>query len=442
MSIKVGMVSLGCPKNQVDGEIMLSYLKEGGFELTADENQADAIIVNTCGFIADAKREAIDQILELSQLKTSGKLKALIATGCLAERYRDDILTEMPEVDAVVGIGSNKNICTILKSVLNGCPYSEYSEKANLDMDHNRVLTTPGYAAYLRIADGCDNCCTYCAIPLIRGNFRSREMENIINEAKELALSGVKELVVIAQDTTRYGEDLYGKLALPDLLSKLCEIEGIQWIRILYTYPDRITDELLDVIAKQKRIVKYLDIPLQHVSKNVLAKMNRAGDYESISKLINKIRSKVKGITIRTTFIVGFPGETDDDFEQLADFVKTTRLDRVGCFTYSPEEGTPAADFDCQIDEEVKSRRQEILMTEQSVVSESLSKQMIGKKTTVLVEGYDNLNKYWYGRSEADAPEIDGKVFFTSTEKLSPGDMVNVEINDLIDYDLVGNHIL
>ena len=439
MSYKVGMVSLGCPKNQVDAEIMLSLLSEGGYELTADEKQADAIIVNTCGFIGDAKKEAIENILELAQLKQTDNLKALIVTGCLAERYRDEILSEMPEVDAVVGIGSNKNICSVVKAAVEGCPYSEFGEKTALLMDHDRILTTPPYSAYLRVADGCDNCCTYCAIPMIRGGYRSRKMEDILAEANTLAQNGAKEIILIAQDTTRYGEDIYNKLMLPQLLDKLCEIDGIKWIRILYTYPDKITDELLHTIKNQPKVLNYLDIPLQHASGDVLSRMNRTGDFDSLTKLIAHIREIIPGITIRTTFIVGFPGETEEDFEQLATFVKNTGFNRMGCFTYSPEEGTVAADMEDQVDEDVKQRRQEILMTEQSVVNEEISADMIGKNVTVLIEGYDSLNKCYYGRSEADAPDIDGKVFIASTKPLSVGDMVEVCVFDVIDYDLLGD---
>lgn len=435
---KVGMVSLGCPKNQVDAEIMLSVLSENGYEITGDETQADVIIINTCGFIADAKKEAIENILEVAQLKTEGQLKALIVTGCMAERYRDEILSEMPEVDAVVGIGSNMHIAAIVNAALQGCPYNEFLEKENLQLDHTRILTTPSYSAYLRIADGCDNKCTYCAIPMIRGRYRSRKMEDILKEAETLARSGAKEIILIAQDTTKYGQDLYGTLCLPELLDRLCEIEGIQWIRILYTYPDKITDQLLETIRRQEKVLPYLDIPLQHASGTVLKRMNRTGDFESLSALIAKIRKAVPDIVIRTTFIVGFPGETEQDFEQLARFVKQTKFNRMGCFTYSPEEGTPAAKMPEQIDESVKSRRQEILMTEQSVVNEEICGRMLETTIDVLVEGYDGMNKCWYGRSKADAPEIDGKVFFMSKKTYQPGEILKVKVIDTIDYDLLG----
>lgn len=436
--IKVGMVSLGCPKNQVDAEIMLSILKENGYQITPDETKANVIIVNTCGFIEDAKKEAIDNILECAQLKETGELKALIVTGCMAERYKDEILSELPEVDAVVGIGANKNICAVVKAALEGCPYSVYGEKEDLLLDNDRILTTPSYSSYLRISDGCDNHCSYCAIPLIRGKLRSRTMENILEEAKTLAKNGTKEIILIAQDTTRYGIDLYKEFKLPELLNALCEIEGIQWIRILYAYPDKITDKLIDTIASQDKIVKYLDIPLQHVSKNVLIRMNRGGDSHSLKKLILKLREKIPTITLRTTMIVGFPGETEKDFEELATFVQEMRFNRLGCFTYSPEEGTKAAEFEDQIDQDIKERRQEVLLLEQSVVNEEIVNSKIGSTLKVLVEGYDSMYKCYFARSEADAPDIDGKVFFKSENKYQSGDFLNILITEAIDYDLFG----
>lgn len=442
MAHKIGMVGLGCPKNQVDAEIMLDLLRAGGYEITADENQADAVIINTCGFIEDAKKEAIENILELAELKKSGSLKSIIVTGCMAERYKEQILSELPEVDAVVGLGSNKHICSVVKAALEGCPYSEFGKKTDLELNGERMLTTAKYSQYLRIADGCDNRCTYCAIPMIRGGYRSRKMEDILSEAEALAKGGTKEIILIAQDTTRYGEDIYHELMLPKLLNELCKIDGIEWIRILYTYPDKITDELLDTINSQPKVLKYLDIPLQHASGKVLRRMNRTGDFESLTKLMEHIRSKVPGITIRTTLIVGFPGEDEDDFEQLGRFVRTVKFDRMGSFTYSPEEGTPAAEFEDQIDEQVKHDRQEIIMTEQQTVNEELAERKIGTVQRVLVEGYDRLNKCYFGRTEADAPEIDGKLFFMSPDKqYDPGDMVNAKVTDLIDFDLIGEII-
>lgn len=439
--VKVGMVSLGCPKNQVDAEIMLSILQENGFEITADENEADVVIVNTCGFIADAKQEAIDNIIELGEIKKSGKLKAIIVTGCLAERYRDEILGELPEVDAVIGIGENRTICTVIEKVLSGCPYSAYSDKENLLMDGDRILTSPSYTAYLRIADGCDNKCTYCAIPMIRGAFRSRKAENILAEAENLAKSGVKEINLIAQDTTRYGEDIYGEYKLPYLLDELQKIDGIEWIRILYTYPDKITDELISAIKRNGKVVHYLDIPMQHASDKILKRMNRKGDSEMLKALMEKLRLEIPDITLRTTFIVGFPDESEEDFEKLAEFVKETKFNRMGAFAYSAEENTPAAEFENQVDDDVKQRRLEVLMAEQSLVNDDLAKSFIGKTFDCLVEGYDRMNKCYYGRTKMDAPDIDGKVFFMSKEEHLPGEILPLKIYDRIDYDLLGEEL-
>lgn len=442
MPYKVGMVSLGCPKNQVDAEIMLSILNEHGYEITQNESEADAIIVNTCGFIEDAKKEAIENILEVSELKKTGALKVLVVTGCMAQRYGDQVKEQLPEIDVVVGIGANKDIAVLLDQAFEGKSSDKFDDVKNLLMNHSRILASPKYTAYLRIADGCDNCCTYCAIPLIRGRFNSRKMEDIISEATILAGNGVKEIIVIAQDTTAYGEDIYGTKKLPELLSELCKVEGIEWIRVLYTYPERLTDELIDVLAKEEKIVKYLDIPLQHCDELVLKRMNRSGSRESLTELINKLREKVDGITIRTTFIVGFPGETDEQYTSLCEFVKEMKFDRMGCFAYSPEEDTAAATFPDQIPVDIKLRRQEILMDEQHFINEELTKNKIGSEQKVLVEGYDDYIKCNFGRSTADSPDIDCKVFFKSTTKLDEGDLVSVQINDCIEYDLLGEQII
>ena len=336
MGYSVAMVSLGCPKNQVDAEQMLYSLKKSGFTIGAAEADADAIIINTCGFIEDAKAEAIENILEASRYKQEGKCKALIVTGCLAERYRDDITEEIPEVDVVVGIGSNKNIAEITKNAIEGGFGNFYGAKDELDLDAPRILGGYPFSAYIKIADGCNNCCTYCAIPQIRGRMRSRTIESVVDEARTLALGGVKEIIVVAQDTTAYGQDIYGESRLAALLKELCKIEGINWIRTLYTYPDKITDELLDTVASEEKLVKYFDIPLQHVNGEILKRMNRKGDAKSYEALIEKIRAKVPNVTIRTTFITGFPGETDEQFCELHEFIKRVKFDRLGCFTYSP----------------------------------------------------------------------------------------------------------
>lgn len=438
MEIKVGMISLGCPKNQVDAEVMLNDLKKAGFTITPDESQADVIIVNTCGFIEDAKTEAIENILEAARFKKEGELKALIVTGCLAERYRDEITADIPEVDAVVGIGKNRDIVSVVKNAVKGEFHNCYGAKDELLLGGDRLLTTPPYTAYLKVAEGCDNCCTYCAIPLIRGRFRSRTIEDCVKEAENLAENGVTELIVVAQDTTRYGEDLYGKPMLCELLKKLCKIEGLHWIRTLYTYPERITDELLELINQEKKLVKYLDIPIQHCNGEILRRMNRKGNRESLLALTKKIRAAVPDITLRTTLLVGFPGETDEQYNELCEFVKQARFERLGCFAYSEEEDTPAASFPDQVDKQVRRDRCEHISDEQlPIVTENAEKQL-GTVKEVLVEGYDNDIKCYFGRSQSDAPDIDGKVFFLSDKKLNEGEYHNVLITDTLDYDLLG----
>lgn len=435
---KVCMVSLGCPKNQVDAEMMLKLLENDGFEICGEEAQADAIIINTCGFIESAKAEAIENILEASQYKKDGNCKALVVTGCLAERYRDDVTEEIPEVDVCVGIGSNDKIAEIVKNAIEGKKGNFYGEKNELNLNNDRILGGYPFSTYLKIGDGCDNCCTYCAIPKIRGRMRSRTIEDCVNEAKKLADKGVTELIVVAQDTTAYGEDIYGESKLPELLTELCKIEGLHWIRTLYTYPDRITDKLLDTIAREQKLVKYLDIPLQHVNGEILKRMNRKGDCESLSDLIDKIRVKIPDITLRTTIITGFPGETEEQFCEMAEFVKEKRFDRLGCFTYSAEEGTLAAEFPDQIDEQIKADRMENIMELQMTISAEKNEEKAGTVTEVLIEGWDDYIKCYFGRTAADAPEVDGKIFFMSSRPLKIGEYVNVRINDCLDYDLLG----
>ncbi|WP_295211742.1 30S ribosomal protein S12 methylthiotransferase RimO [Ruminococcus sp.] len=442
MATRVGMVSLGCPKNQVDAEHILYDLRQQGFQIVSDAALADVVIINTCGFIESAKQEAIDTILEFCTLKEEGRIKAVIATGCLAERYRDEMKKEIPELDAVVGIGSNGKICDIIREILvdKQCVCS-YGTKTELSMEGGRIISTEPFYAYLKIAEGCSNNCTYCAIPAIRGKYRSRLMEDIVKEARWLAENGVTELVVVAQDTTRYGEDIYGKSMLPELLKALCEIDGFKWIRTLYCYPERITDELIDTIASEEKLVKYLDIPIQHCNGQVLKRMNRQGDKASLDTLINKIRSKIPNVTIRTTLITGFPGETEEQFEELCEFVKETRFERLGCFSYSAEEGTPAEKFEDQIPMKVRERRAEVIMEEQMIISEQLNEQALGKTIEVVCEGFDRYAECYYGRSAADAPEIDGKIFFLSDDKVRVGEYVNVKIDDTMDYDLIGSKV-
>lgn len=432
----VGMISLGCPKNQVDAEAMLAKLEKGGYTIVSDIEDSDVIIVNTCGFIDDAKREAIDTILEMGEYKKVGIISAIVVTGCLAERYQDEILKEMPEVDAVVGIGANSDIVKICDKALCGITTSVFPNKCFLSIDDERKLSTPSHWAYLKIAEGCDNRCSYCAIPGIRGKFRSRKIESILDEAKLLADKGVKELILVAQDTTKYGQDIYGEYSLDKLLKQLVKIDGIEWIRLFYCYPERITDSLIDEIAKEDKICKYIDIPLQHSNSTVLKNMNRAGDGDSYRKLISKMRNRIPDLALRTTFMVGFPGETDEQFTDLCCFVDEVQFDKMGCFAFSPEEDTLAFDMDCQIDENVKKRRQEVLMNNQYTITENLNKKRIGRIYKVIIDEYAD-DKYM-GRSYMDSPEIDSGIIFTSKSKHNIGDFVYVKITDYDGYDLIG----
>lgn len=439
MSLSVGMVSLGCSKNQIDAERMLYKIQQAGHRLIGDAALADVAIINTCGFIQSAKEEAIETILEFATLKNEGRIKKLIITGCLAERYKEEIKTEIPEADGVIGIGCNDDIVAILDEIEKGETVVRFDNKEKLSITGGRVQTTLPFFAYLKIAEGCSNCCTYCAIPQIRGKFRSVPMEDVVAEARELAESGVRELIVIAQDSTRYGEDLYGRLALPELLKKLCEIDELKWIRVLYCYPERITDDLLKVIAEEDKIVKYLDIPIQHCSGEILKRMNRKGDNKSLRELMEHIREAVPDIILRTTLITGFPGETEEQFTELAEFVRDVQFDRLGCFPYSAEENTPAASFDGQLDDDVKQHRADIIMEEQMRVVDKKNEVLRGKVLEVVTEGYDRYGDCYFGRSAMDAPDIDGKIFFTSPNlKLVMGKFVNVRIDDILDYDLIG----
>ncbi len=441
MGYKVAVVSLGCPKNQVDAEMMLYILKQNGFEIVSAEAEADAIIINTCGFIEDAKKEAIENILEASKYKKDGNCKALVVTGCLAERYKDDVAEEIPEVDVVVGIGSNSDIAEIVKNAIEGKKQNSFGAKEDLDLNTPRILGGYPFSAYIKVADGCDNCCTYCAIPMIRGRMRSRKIEDIVAEAKHLAKGGVKELIVVAQDTTAYGTDIYGEPKLAELLEELCKIEGLVWIRTLYTYPDKITDKLIETVKNQEKLVKYFDIPLQHINDEILKKMNRKGTKKQINAVIDKLREEIPEVTIRTTFITGFPGETDAQFTELHEFIKQKRFDRLGCFTYSPEEDTPAALFEGQVDEQTKQDRLELIMNDQNVIAADKNSEKVGKTYKALVEGYDSYIRCYFGRTECDAPEVDGKVFFISNKPLKIGDFVNIIINDSLEYDLLAEVI-
>lgn len=437
---KVGMVSLGCPKNQMDAELMLAKLRDAGFELTTESGLADVVIVNTCGFIEDAKREAIENILEFAQLKKEGQIKKIIVTGCLAQRYKEELCRELPECDAVLGLGANGDIAEVVREVLADKTTARFPDLSCWPLDGDRLQTTPDFFAYLRVGDGCNNCCTYCAIPHIRGRLRSRELDAVVNEARALVENGVKELVLVAQDTTLYGAEDDGVSKLPQLLTRLCEIEGLHWIRLLYCYPEHITEELLDVIAGQEKIAKYLDIPIQHASGRVLKAMNRPGDRESLTALIAHIRERVPNVVLRTTVMTGFPNETEEDFEQLCEFIKDVRFERLGCFAYSAEEGTVAATMK-QLPEQVRAERRDIVMELQTRISEEYQAAQVGKTMEVLVESFDRYAECWFGRTYGDAPDIDGKVFFTTRDRVSPGDVVQVKITEYMDWDLVGERI-
>lgn len=435
-SYNVGMISLGCPKNQVDGEVLLAKLADAGFKIVNTIEDSDIMIVNTCGFIEAAKTEAIETILEVAEYKNAGIISAIVVTGCLAERYKDDVLSELPEVDAVVGIGANSDIVKVCQKALCGISTANFPNKCYLPLNEKRMLSTPPHWAYLKIAEGCDNRCAFCAIPGIRGKFRSRPMVEVIDEAKALAAKGIKEVILIAQDTTKYGQDIYGEYKLAALLKELVKIDGIEWIRLYYCYPQRITDELIEVIRDNEKICSYIDVPLQHSDATVLRNMRRVGTGEDYKALIAKMRKEIPDLALRTTLMVGFPGETDEQFENLCSFIKDVKFDRMGCFAFSPEEDTPAYDMDNQLDDDVKNHRQEILMDLQYGISESLNKSRVGKTYKVIVDSVkDNV---CVGRSYMDSPEIDTGIIFSSTPGIKIGDFVNVKITDVDGYDLIG----
>ena len=430
---------MGCSKNLVDAEHMLGILSEHGFEIVENEEDADVIIVNTCTFIESAKNESIECILELSQYKSNGSCKALIVTGCMAQRYKEQILSEMPEVDAVIGTNEYDKIADVIAELDNdktdilwcgaGCP-----DEQNMP----RIRTTPSYTAYLKIAEGCDNHCTYCVIPSIRGRYKSRKIEDIVSEAEKLVSDGVRELVVIAQDTTAYGKDIYGEFCLPKLLKKLCSIEKAEWVRVHYCYPELMTDELIDVFKTEPKLCNYFDIPIQHCSDKILKRMGRRTNKAQIIGLIDKIRREIPNAAIRPSLIAGFPGESESDFEELCDFVREVRFERLGVFAYSREEDTPAYGFDNQIDEDEKERRRDLIMMIQSEIAEEQNAKKINSVVRVLVEGKDEIIKSFYGRTYADSEEIDGKVFFKSDRNPLPGEFVNVKVEQTMEYDLFG----
>ncbi len=438
---RVCVVSLGCAKNLTDSEVMLAKLHEGGYELTPTENDAEIVIVNTCCFIDSAKQESIETILEINDYRNTGELKLLIVAGCMGERFKQEILDELPEVDAVCGTGDFADICDIIEKAkekrgvyMKGC--------ANAPLDTTeRIIATPPYTAYLKIAEGCSNHCTYCVIPSIRGKYRSRTMESITEEAEGLAQSGVKELVVIAQDTSCYGIDLYGKSMLHELLRRLSLIDGIIWIRVHYMYPEEITDEVIAEFASNEKLVNYFDIPVQHISDPVLKRMGRKTDGKSVKALIKKIRENIPDAVIRTSLITGFPGETEEDFSELVSFLREYRLDHVGVFCYSCEEGTPAAKYKDQLDDEIKQKRQEKLAEIQYEITEEKNNEKQGRTLTVLVEGYDKMLKMYFGRSYGSSIDVDPKVFFKSKVSVDAGCFAEVVIEDYIDCDLIGRVI-
>ena len=441
-AIKIGFVSLGCSKNLIDTEVMLARLANAGYAITTDETEADVVIVNTCAFIESAKKESIENILDIAWLKEHNGLKAIIVTGCLAERYKEEIFTEIPEVDAVIGVGSIERIEEAVATVLSDERFYAHEDKDEAPLGGERIVTTGDHTAYIKIAEGCDNRCTYCAIPGIRGKFRSRTIEDIVEEAKELEEIGVKELNIIAQDTSRYGLDIYGEYALAKLVRAITDATSIPWIRLLYCYPDKITDELIAEMRDNDRVVKYIDLPIQHISDSVLKRMNRHGDGAMIRETVKKLRDNIPGITIRTTVMVGFPGETDEEFTELCEYVKEAEFDRLGAFTYSREEDTPAYNLPEQVDEQIKQERYDIIMRQQLHITEMKNENLIGKTIKVICEAFDPAAEIYFGRGEADAPDIDTKIYFRpelGKKRIAPGEFVNIKIDDVIDYDLIGD---
>ena len=436
---KIFIISLGCPKNQVDCEIMANKLISAGFQIAESIEDSDAVLINTCAFIEDAKTEAIENILEVAEYKKAGIISAVIVRGCLTERYQDEVMKEIPEIDAAIGIGADDDIVKVCMKALSGVTTNFFPSKDLLPLSGERTLFTPPHWAYLKLSDGCDNRCSYCAIPGIRGKYRERDMQSIIDEANELVSRGVREIVLVAQDTTKYGYALYGEYKLAALLKELCKIKELRWIRLFYCYPDKVTDELIDTIAAEEKVCSYIDIPLQHCNGEVLRNMHRSGNYNELKELILKMKERIPGLSLRTTLMVGFPGETEKQFEGLCNFVKEMKFDKMGCFKFSPEEDTPAFDMENQIDEDVKIRREEVLMDIQYSVTESANKARVGKVFDAVIDGIDGNN--YIGRSYLDAPEIDGGIIISSKEKLSAGDFIKVKITDYNGYDLIGEKV-
>ena len=436
--LKVGMISLGCNKNRVDSETALGLLREHGYELTNDPAQADVLMVNTCGFIASAKEESIDAILDMARYKQIGKCRVLVVTGCLAQRYEKDLMQEIPEIDLLMGVNQYQQLPDALEKALGGVRKS-YCMDDHTYYAHDRVLTTPSYTAYTRIGEGCSNCCTFCAIPKIRGPYRSRPEVDILREIESLAKQGVKEHILVAQDTSRYGMDFGGGSKLAELMQKAAKIGGVDWLRVLYCYPEETSEQLLDIIANTPNICSYVDLPIQHVNDAVLKRMHRRGTSADIRRAVKGAHDR--GITLRTSIIVGFPGEGDGEFETLAEFVNEEEFERLGCFEYSPQEGTPAAKMENQVDDDVKSRRAEVIMQDQYEIMTEKNNNMIGKTLRVLTESYDDYTDSYSGRSYMDAPDIDGKIIFTSPDFIKEGEFVDVEILGVNEYDLLGRTV-
>jgi ribosomal protein S12 methylthiotransferase len=438
MMINVGFIGLGCEKNTVNTEKMIAACLAKGYNIVSDLDQTQVAVINTCGFIESAKQEALETIFEVAQLKAEGKVQKIIAAGCLVQRYQKEIAAEIPEVDGFLGVGSFQRVAEAVERVLAGERVEWYDSNENLQLEGERVLTSPPETAYLKIADGCNNRCSYCCIPAIRGPYRSRTMENIIAEAQKLVQGGCKELILIAQDTTNYGIDLYKERKLPQLIKELLKIEGLCWLRLLYLYPDKITEELVELFATEEKLLPYIEMPIQHAVGSVLKRMNRPGDAQSLLKTIETLRERIPNVVLRTTLIVGFPGETEQEFEELCHFVRAAKFDKLGVFCYSREEDTPAYDMPDQIPDEVKERRRDVIETIQADVVEQKQQQLIGKTLTVLAEGFDRFGECWYGRSYMEAPDIDGKIFFTGSGSIAAGDFVTVTIEDTMDFDLIG----
>lgn len=440
--MKLLFVSLGCDKNLVDSEVMLGLIRDRGWEITDDETEAEAVVVNTCCFIHDAKEESINTLIEMGELKKTGKAKVLVAAGCLAQRYHDEIKEELPEVDAIIGTTAYEHIIEAVETAWNGKTYEQLTDLNYLPKNETlRMTTTGGHYAYLKIAEGCDKHCTYCIIPKIRGDFRSVPMEKLLEEASYLAMNGVKELILVAQETTLYGKDIYGEKKLPELLRELCKISGLEWIRLLYCYPEEITDELIQVIKEEEKICNYLDMPIQHCADPILKRMGRRTSKDELVEIVTKLRREIPDICLRTTLITGFPGETEEDHQELMDFVDSMEFDRLGVFTYSPEENTAAAKMENQIDEETKTRRQEELMALQQEIAFEKAEDTEGTKLYAMVEGFLPDENIYIGRTYKDAPKVDGYIFVNADRELLSGEIVPVYVTEAKDYDLIGELI-